>query len=427
MHREFPVVAFLAALLLLLPLPWHWRARNVATLSMILWLFVINVIYGVDAIIWGNNVNVVVPVWCDITSKIIIGATFALPSACLCVCIHLERVASVRQAQTTHSDKRRRQIFEAIMCFGLPMLFMGLHYIVQGHRFDIIEEYGCRPTTYVSIPAVFLIWVPPLLLATLSLGFAAAAFMHFMRRRITFARHLESSRNGLTTTRYFRLMLMAVVEMVWNILVTAYTLWFSMLGARPWTNWDDVHSNFSRIDLYITAFTPQIVITNYYLVWWVVPASTFIFVAFFAFGKDAIDEYKACFVWFRRTVLRQTVLDSTPGSFGSLPVTHYPRDVTSSVPSVSTMPSYKASSPTKDKDGFDDIYLPSINQSDYGAPISSPAPAYQARAYGSVEDLHAPPTPSTLPSSSYASSFLTDVIDISRQNSLNGIEPHQIV
>ncbi|KAH7924990.1 fungal pheromone STE3G-protein-coupled receptor [Leucogyrophana mollusca] len=320
MHREFPPIAFLAALLLLLPLPWHWRARNVATLSMILWLFVINVVYGVDAIIWGNNVNIVIPVWCDITSKIIIGANFALPSACLCVCIHLERVASVRQAQTTHSDKRRRQIFEAIMCFGLPILFMGLHYIVQGHRFDIIEEYGCRPTTYVSIPAVFLIWVPPLLLATLSLGFAAAAFVHFMRRRITFARHLESSRNGLTTTRYFRLMLMAVVEMVWNILVTSYTLWFSMLGARPWTNWDDVHSNFSRIDLYATAFTPQIVITNYYVVWWVVPASTFIFVAFFAFGKDAVDEYKACFVWFRRTVLRQTVSDSTAGSFGSIPV-----------------------------------------------------------------------------------------------------------
>ncbi|EGN92608.1 hypothetical protein SERLA73DRAFT_65462, partial [Serpula lacrymans var. lacrymans S7.3] len=323
MHREFSPVAFLAALLLLLPLPWHWRARNVATLAIIAWLFVINVIYGVDAIVWGNNVNIVIPVWCDITSKLIIGANFALPAACLCVCIHLEQVASVRQARTTSDEKRRRQIFEALMCFGLPLLFMGLHYIVQGHRFDIIEEYGCRPTTYVSIPAVFIIWVPPLLLSVLSLGFAMMAFIHFMRRRVTFARHLESSRNGLTTTRYFRLMLMAVVEMVWNLIITSYTLWFSSLDFRPWKNWDYVHSNFSRIDLYATLFTPQIVITNYYLVWWIVPASTFIFVAFFAFGKDAIDEYKACFISFRRKVLRQTVKDDHFKGFGSLPIARY--------------------------------------------------------------------------------------------------------
>jgi hypothetical protein len=68
MHREFPPVAFLAALSLLLPLPWHWRARNVATLSIIAWLFILNIVYGVDAIVWGNNVSIVIPVWCDISA-----------------------------------------------------------------------------------------------------------------------------------------------------------------------------------------------------------------------------------------------------------------------------------------------------------------------------------------------------------------------
>ncbi|KAG1853501.1 GPCR fungal pheromone mating factor [Suillus subluteus] len=314
MHPEFAPVAFLAALSLLLPLPWHWRAQNVATLSIIAWLFILNVVYGVDAIIWSNNVNIVIPVWCDITSKIIIGSTFALPAACLCICIHLERVASVKRAQTSLGDKRIRQVFELSMCFGLPMVFMGLHYIVQGHRFDIIEEYGCRPTTYVSIPAIFLIWIPPLTLSVIALGFACSSFVHFMRRRVTFARHIDTSRNGLTTSRYFRLMLMAVVEMIWNIVVTSYTLWFSAMDMRPWTNWDDVHSNFSRIDLYATAFTPQIVLTNFYLIWWVVPVSTFIFVAFFAFGKDAVDEYTACIVWIRRNVLKHTIEQTALGS-----------------------------------------------------------------------------------------------------------------
>ena len=51
-HPELPYVAFFAAFLVLVTLPWHWRAKNVATLAMVAWLFVINVIYGVDAIIW---------------------------------------------------------------------------------------------------------------------------------------------------------------------------------------------------------------------------------------------------------------------------------------------------------------------------------------------------------------------------------------
>ncbi|KAF9238458.1 pheromone A receptor-domain-containing protein [Melanogaster broomeanus] len=403
MHREFAPVAFLAAALLFLPLPWHWRARNVATLSIITWLFVLNIIYGVDALIWGDNVNIVFVVWCDITTKIIVGATFALPSACLCICIHLERVASVRQAQTTYSDKRRRQIFEGLMCFGLPMLFMGLHYIVQGHRFDIIEEYGCRPAVYVSVPAILILYAPPILMSVISLGFAGAAFLHFMRRRITFARHLESSRNGLTTSRYFRLMLMSVVEMVWNVSVTAFSLWFSMLSYRPWTNWADVHWNFSRIDLYPSLFTPPIVLTSFYILWWIVPASTFIFVAFFSFGKDAISEYKACFTWFRRTVLRQTVEDTVVGaSFGSIPVAKYPAAF--KMPSPPSL--YKPSTPSHysiTSKELDDYYPPHAHDD---STLPSPAPAYQARAIGSVDDLRTPTTPSTLLRLSYQSQVL---------------------
>ncbi len=69
MHREFAPVTFLAALSLVLPLPWHWRVGNVATLSIICWLFIMNVIYGVDALVWANNVDIVVPVWCDISES----------------------------------------------------------------------------------------------------------------------------------------------------------------------------------------------------------------------------------------------------------------------------------------------------------------------------------------------------------------------
>ncbi|KAI6002483.1 Rcb2.42 [Pisolithus orientalis] len=306
MRAELLVGAFIAAGIVLIPLPWHWRARNVAMLSTIVWLFVSNIIYAIDAIIWAGNVADSAPVWCDITTKLQVGTNMALPACCLCICIHLERIASVRQVSTSHSDKIRRMIFDATLCWLIPIIYMALHYVVQGHRFDIIEDFGCRPTVYVSIPAIFLIWVPPMTAALATLGFAFVAVRHFFRRRLMFAKHLQNSNSGLTTSRYFRLMSMAVVQMFWSLLITSFNVWFSCQnGLRRWISWDNVHTGFSQIAYFPTVLIPSSTLTWTYILWWALPASAIIFFVFFSFGHDAMNEYRECFSWVRRAVFRR--------------------------------------------------------------------------------------------------------------------------
>nr|UWI70530.1 pheromone receptor B4 [Pleurotus eryngii] len=320
MRPEFAPIAFISAFSVLLVVPWHWRARNAATLSMAAWLFITNTIYAIDAVVWSGNVKIVIPVWCDITTKIIIGSQFALPAACLCISIHLERVASVRAARIMQQDRRRRQIFEGIMCWGLPAVFMALHYIVQGHRFDVIEDYGCRPTTYISYVGIFLMYFPPLFMALVSFVFSALALRHFLRRRVTFALHLQASNSALTTSRYFRLMSMALAQMFAIVAVTAYTLWFTLIAVpiRPYTSWADVHSDWSRIDQYLTKFTPPLVVRSFYALWWMVPLSTFLFVAFFAFGQEALDEYRKCCMWLVSVFRSKSALSEKLNPKGSL-------------------------------------------------------------------------------------------------------------
>lgn len=54
-------------LLVLLPLPLHWRARNAGTLLLIAWLFIANFIFFVDGIVWWNSYDLPPsPIWCDI-------------------------------------------------------------------------------------------------------------------------------------------------------------------------------------------------------------------------------------------------------------------------------------------------------------------------------------------------------------------------
>ena len=139
---ELPVLAFLAAVLVLIPLPRQIKACNVACITIILWLFVHCLVSGVDAILWAGNVTDSAPVWCEISeaffdlfkhhvltqdirsaSCIKNGATIALPASTLCISKHLEFISSGRFV-TLEKNQWRRTYFELFMCVVLPCLWM---------------------------------------------------------------------------------------------------------------------------------------------------------------------------------------------------------------------------------------------------------------------------------------------------------------
>ncbi|KAF8960683.1 pheromone A receptor-domain-containing protein [Flammula alnicola] len=343
-YPELPVFAFVSAVLVLIPLIWHWRSRNVAILAMIFWLSIVDIIYGVNAIVWAGNVGNPIPVWCDITSKFTVGASYALPIATLCICKHLEMVSSSRKVSFDNKDRQRRMIFEGVMCFFVPMIFMALHYIVQGHRYDIFENVGCQAAVYISVQAIFIIWFPQLLFSVIALIYAAFALHNFVRRRLTFAAHLQNSNSALTTNRYLRLIAMSLTEMVWGTSLTAYNLWSNASpGLRPWTNWADVHSNFSRVDLFPTDGIPPEFIRTMMLFWWTLPASSLIFFVFFGFGEEAMKEYRKMWTWFKKTVLRKRDEEKKGSLFGTSPSSRGPRAL--NLVSLKTISSTLSSSP----------------------------------------------------------------------------------
>lgn len=76
----------------------------------------------------------------------------------------------------------------------------------------------------------------------------AIAFSHFWKRRATFAKHLQNSDSALTTSRYFRLMGMAMVEVFFGLLVTSLNMWWTMrFGLRPCLSWEDVHFDWLEV------------------------------------------------------------------------------------------------------------------------------------------------------------------------------------
>jgi len=66
MQAELSILSFICAILPLSFVPSRRVRENVSHLAFIIWLFVCNVIHGVNTTLWAGNVNIHIPVWCDL-------------------------------------------------------------------------------------------------------------------------------------------------------------------------------------------------------------------------------------------------------------------------------------------------------------------------------------------------------------------------
>jgi Pheromone A receptor len=140
-----------------------------------------------------------------------------------------------------------------------------------------------------------------------------------MHRRLTFAIHLQESNSALTTPRYLRLIAMAMTEMFWGTLFTSYNLYNNVYpGVRPWTNWADVHSNFSRVGLFPEAVIPPPFASSMLFLWWAMPASSIIFFIFFGFGEETRKEYRKLWTLLKKIILTRKV-EKSPTIIASVP------------------------------------------------------------------------------------------------------------
>jgi pheromone a factor receptor len=61
---------------------------------------------------------------------------------------------------------------EAALCFAFPLLMLPLLYVVQGHRYDVVESIGCSIPTYISWPGIVIRFVVPLVMSVASMMYA---------------------------------------------------------------------------------------------------------------------------------------------------------------------------------------------------------------------------------------------------------------
>ncbi|KAJ4468525.1 pheromone receptor [Lentinula aciculospora] len=313
----FPIFAFFGFVLPLIPLPWHFQAWNSGTCYFMLWASVACLNQFVNSIIWKGNVINSAPVWCDISIRITMAATAGLPSSSFCIIRRLYGIVSIRTVSISRAEKRRAIVIDSLICVLGPLIYLALRrfyvfqilvsnryscsfpeYIVQGHRFNIFEDLGCAPALYDSLPLYFITYSWSIIF-----GIASAVYfftLHtFARRRLEFAQFLSSSKT-LTVGRYFRLMALAMTEMLCTVPLSAITIWLTATSAPmgPWISLGNTHFDFSRVDQYpavIYNANPRFAASIQFNRWASV-ACSLIFFILFGFAEEARRNYK---MWFQ--------------------------------------------------------------------------------------------------------------------------------
>jgi len=162
-----PIGNFIGVVLAVLPLISNIRKLSLAVWGYAIWVAIYCFQTFVNTIIWHNNVHIVVPAWCDIVTKLQIGAAVGIRSCALVISVRLYKITRLRASiEATKAQRRKIMVYELLLIVGLPIIAMALFVIVQPFRFDIVEELGCVFTEYSYV--VYIIYYGPS--AIVSLG-----------------------------------------------------------------------------------------------------------------------------------------------------------------------------------------------------------------------------------------------------------------
>ncbi|XP_006456324.1 STE3-type pheromone receptor [Agaricus bisporus var. bisporus H97] len=292
----FSLFSFLGFTLVCIPFPWHLEAWNTGTCLYMAWTGIACLNQFINSVVWNKDAINYAPVWCDISSRLIIGTSVAIPAASLCITRRLYLIASVRSVNITRADKHRQVYFDLALGLGLPILEMVLQIISEGHRFNIWQEVGCYPYTYNTWVAIVLVSFPPIVIGLVSGVYAALSIRAFYKTRAQ-SKAILSVYSNLTPGRYLRLIALASCEILCTVPLGAYALYLNLASdaMHPWISWQDTHSGYSRVDQTPSLIWRSIPLqqSSLELSRWLVVVCAIIFFAFFGFADEARKNYRS--------------------------------------------------------------------------------------------------------------------------------------
>lgn len=186
---------------------------------------------------------------------------------------------------------------------------MVIDVIVQDNRFDLTQDFGCSSSTYISIPALILVWIPPLILCSIIYVFTALAlWSHFHVERL----RGSSSKITLTFVRPLLTSIIIASIILFATIFTIYTRLFTAGGFLPWNSLSETHATISVVK--VISHSSRTNVARIAVEWWAIPAVSMVFIIQTLFGliygprsDDSMTGLRTVGRWVDRKLLRKSV------------------------------------------------------------------------------------------------------------------------
>nr|AGL08110.1 pheromone receptor [Lentinula edodes] len=279
-----PIVSFFCVVILGVFAAGPRIRTDVAQLALVLWLLVCNLIQGINSLVWAGNTDIHVPRWCDLVTKVLLGLVVAIPGACICISTRLARIHDDQKKKP--SSKRLQYILDGLFCFVIPVLYMCLHFIVQDHRFNILENFGCSASVYPANQAIVLMLLPPMLLG--GVAFFSTSQSSFSNLECSFDAHTSAS----TMSSFPDFSRRASTVMILGSATTIITLFGNFIRSNiiPWVSLAAVHRDFTVIAI----VKSDVDIVPIEFAWWSVSSISWLYIGLsIVLGEDIRDAVRS--------------------------------------------------------------------------------------------------------------------------------------
>ncbi|KAJ3785625.1 pheromone A receptor-domain-containing protein [Lentinula aff. detonsa] len=299
-----------AFVIVFIPFYWHLKARNTGTCLFMAWIGLACLVLSMDSFFWKRNTSNFAPIWCDISSKFLIGANAAISSVSLCLNLRLWLVASDRvrtlEVHDFRSNKRSVFVIELLLGLGIPVLEMTFQYFVQDRRFDIYEGVGCRAASDNVLLMYLLLLAPQFLLGIASTTFFILACINYHRvyKYMLETQYSPTFHHRTTLSASFPCFLtLGGISILCSIAYAAFAVYFNATASDTlgsftlWESWTSTHLNIKKVNVYNEKEWRGDMMTELLLEAnrWIFVGLAFLFFVTFGLATEARRRYRRLF------------------------------------------------------------------------------------------------------------------------------------
>ncbi|VDB99555.1 unnamed protein product [Peniophora sp. CBMAI 1063] len=192
------------------------KSWNLGVCFLCFWLFFETLTAAINGIVWRDNGDIKLLVYCDIVTRLQEISFVVKPMATLIISRRLHLIANLQSIELPSPAARRRDLaIEWTLGLIVPLIVAGpLYYISQGARFQVLEGFGCSNIEIGSILELvsIQIWtiVPPLISVTVYYPRVARIFY---KQSKEFNRFLRTN-GSVSRTNYLRILILASIDIL---------------------------------------------------------------------------------------------------------------------------------------------------------------------------------------------------------------------